>query len=150
MWVAVPGFSRYEVSDDGRVRGPRGELRRFIDASGYYRLGLYRAGTRVNVRVHTLIAVAFIGPRPPGMVARHVNGDSLDNSPSNLRWGTQSENVRDSIAHGTQRNVRKTACPAGHPYDKSNTGYGVAGNRVCKTCRRDRERNRRALKRKTS
>lgn len=143
VWRPVVGFEgRYEVSDAGRVAGLcRGGrvLSQFVDACGYYRLGLYKtSGRRVNKRVHTLVAEAFIGPRPrPDAVARHLDGDSLNNIPANLAWGTVSENVVDSIEHGTQRNIRKTHCPRNHPYDAANTQVEKAGNRKCRTCRRD-------------
>lgn len=68
--------------------------------------------------------------------------------PSFPGYGTCSENVRDSVAHGTQRNTRKTHCPHGHPYDEHNTTYEAAGNRKCRTCKRIRERERRAAARK--
>lgn len=143
-WRVIPSFPKYRVSDSGEVCGPRGVLTKFIDACGYYRLGLYRDGVRVNCRVHTLVAEAFIGPRSPESVVRHLDGDHLNNSPSNLQYGTPSENVQDSVRHRTQRNIRKTHCPYGHPFDQQNTGYGPSGNRICRTCRRDRERARRA------
>lgn len=143
-WRTIPSFPRYQISDQGDVLGPRGVLTRLIDACGYYRLGLYRDGKRVNCRIHTLVAEAFIGPRPDGLVVRHLDGNHLNNHPSNLRYGTPSDNVRDSVFHGTQRNIRKTHCPRNHAFDSANTGYGPSGNRICRTCRRDRERSRRA------
>jgi hypothetical protein len=153
-WLPAVGFEgRYEISDQGRVAGLptinrpyRRVLAQFVDAVGYRRLGLYGAdGRRVNRRVHTLIAEAFICPRPtPESVIRHLDGNPLNNDPSNLKWGTLSENVVDSIRHGTQRNIRKTHCPKDHEYDARNTGYGKAGNRACRACRRDREKARRA------
>jgi len=143
-WREIPSFPGYMVSADGSVRGRRGLIATFIDASGYRRLGLYRNGQRINCRVHSLVADAFLPPRPTGAVTRHIDGDHLNNTVRNLCWGTQSENVRDAVNHGTQRNIRKTHCPYGHPYDEANTSYESKGNRKCRTCRRDRERLRRA------
>lgn len=143
-WRDIPSFPGYMVSDDGRVCGRRGILATAIDASGYRRLGLYVGGKRINCRIHALVADAFLPPRPDGAVTRHIDGDHLNNTVENLQWGTQSENVRDAVNHGTQRNIRKTQCPYGHPYDEVNTSYESRGNRKCRTCRRDRERLRRA------
>jgi len=143
-WRTVPSFPKYMVSDTGQVWGPRGLLSQFVDACGYYRLGLYRDGKRTNCRVHVLVAEAFIGTRPAGLVIRHIDGNHRNNDPLNLQYGTFSENVQDSVQHGTQRNIRKTRCPMGHPFDLANTSYGPSGNRICKACRRDRERIRRA------
>jgi hypothetical protein len=35
-----------------------------------------------------------------GYVVRHLNGISGDDRPDNLEWGTQKENISDTIAHG--------------------------------------------------
>lgn len=54
-------------------------------------------GTRYrgkNYKVHRLICEAFHGPAPEGKpVVLHLNENSLDNRPENLRWGTQKENL---------------------------------------------------------
>jgi hypothetical protein len=52
--------------------------------------------------VHRLILTTFVGPRPKGMVCRHLDGNPGNNALSNLRWGTPKENAADSIAHGTR------------------------------------------------
>jgi hypothetical protein len=44
---------------------------------------------------------AWVGARLPGQVVRHLNGNKRDNRLANLVWGTQAENVADSIRHGT-------------------------------------------------
>lgn len=70
--------------------------------TGYLTVGLNRANVRRTYMVHELVLVTFAGPRPPGMVSRHLNGDSIDNRwPENLAWGTQAENIHDKIQHGT-------------------------------------------------
>jgi hypothetical protein len=44
---------------------------------------------------------AFLGPLPPGLVRRHKNGIKTDCAASNLEFGTHSENVQDSLRHGS-------------------------------------------------
>ncbi len=46
-----------------------------------------------NVKVHRLVCEAFNGPCPPGMVCIHLDEDSKNNRPENLKWGTQKENL---------------------------------------------------------
>jgi hypothetical protein len=154
MWRQAFGFDGYWVSDVGDVasvrRGKWHEMTLHIDACGYRRLALYRSGVRVNVRVHVLVAEAFISARPDGLIVRHIDGNHMNNSANNLMWGTSSENARDSVTHMTQRNIKKTHCPLMHAYTEENTTVESGGNRRCRKCKRDRERVRRANARSLS
>lgn len=61
-----------------------------------YRFTHYSVGGKKRtVPVHTLVLEAFAGPRPDGMEGCHYDGNSLNNSISNLRWDTHLENNRD-------------------------------------------------------
>lgn len=47
-----------------------------------------------NYKIHRLVCTAFHGEAPEGKsVVIHLNENALDNRPSNLRWGTQKENL---------------------------------------------------------
>ncbi len=138
-WLPVPHWPNYEVSDHGRVRNvSRDRLMRPYLSEGYPQVSLSDKPRRWRVRVHTLVALAFIGPKPaPGLEIRHLDGDRLNNVPGNLAWGTHLENVRDMMRQGRHWQVVKTHCPSGHPYDEDNTRlYG--GHRYCRACRRVR------------
>lgn len=100
----------YEVSNVGRVRrrtakrGTRaGRIRkprcgkRFAD---YENLPLWIDGKQQNFTVHSLVAEAFIGPRPDGMDINHKNGDKKDNRPENLEYVTRAENIRHAFRTG--------------------------------------------------
>lgn len=142
MWRPVPGVSRLEVDHDGRVRrdGTLLAPRRRPTGPGYYDV---HVGTRTFC-LHVLVALAFHGPRPPGRVVRHLDGDASNNRPENLGYGTASDNLRDQVAHGTHPHASKTCCPRGHGYTEENTYRTSRGGRACRACRRllDNERNR--------
>lgn len=103
-WRIIPGYEPYEASNFGRVR--RGEKLRkpTVNRRGGYHsvvLGLGGRKSKVNAYVHQLVLFAFVGPRPNGLEAAHLNGDPADNRLANLRWVTHTENMGHQRAHGT-------------------------------------------------
>lgn len=132
-WRPVVGHPRYRVSDNGQVYSTRSNklLKLSTLMSGHIRAvvdGEHRT-------VHTLMAEAFIGPRPEGQEVRHLNGQPSDNRIQNLTYGSKSENAYDSIQHGTHFNAGKSHCKNGHPFDATNTIVTKRG-RICRACRR--------------
>jgi len=108
--------------------------------SGYLHVTFNRSGYRTSHQVHVLVLTAFAGPRPDGMVVRHLNGDRADNRLANLAWGTASENVHDTVRHGTHAFARRTHCPQGHVLAEPNLVACLAkrGYRDCLACNRGR------------
>ena len=106
IWKAVPGYEgRYEVSDLGRVRNVlTGYTLNPTTTRFGYRMVVLKNGTSPkSFRVHTLVLLAFAGPKPnPKSVSRHLNGVPGDDRAANLAWGYQQENSDDSKAHGTR------------------------------------------------
>jgi hypothetical protein len=161
-WRPVPGHEgAYEVSDQGRVRsvdrmvltktGHQYPVRGRYLGSLHKSTGYIRVDLRGEMHhVHRLVLLAFVGPLPQGQHSCHSNGDQTDNRLANLRYDTVSANIRDSVDHGTQKEARKTHCPKGHPYDAANTYFPdrpsrPGKSRRCRTCNRDRCRERYAL-----
>lgn len=98
----IPEFEgRYQVSDTGQVvsllRGGAKQLRQALDPSGYAFVHLRKDGRGHTLRVHCLVALAFIGPRPfPAAQVRHLDNDMRNNTLGNLAYGTSRENHMDS------------------------------------------------------
>jgi hypothetical protein len=109
-WRKVAEFANYEVSDGGFVRiitGGRhtndGEILAASNVGGYMCVTLFNGGARKMLKVHRLVALAFLPP-PDSEVqfqVAHNDGDSLNNVPTNLRWATCKENLNDRNHHGT-------------------------------------------------
>ncbi|MGK5049619.1 HNH endonuclease [Janthinobacterium sp. GB4P2] len=106
---AVPGFDGYFATEDGRVvsmrsGAPRELQQRVRDGYWYVTLRIRMHG-RVHARpqpVHRLALLAFKGVPPTAdLMARHINGDSLDSKAANLAWGTAKDNAADAMRHGT-------------------------------------------------
>ena len=53
--------------------------------------------------VHSVIALAWLGPRPDGAVVRHGPKGKLINSVDNLCYGSQKENIHDKHRDGTHQ-----------------------------------------------
>lgn len=110
IWRDIPEHPGYQASSIGRVRSSHGKgrnrtignewriLNPWKDKHGY--LIVYLAGKRRG-GVHRLVLMAFVGPCPPGMEARHIQvNDPTDNRIDNLAWGTPQQNSDDRHRHG--------------------------------------------------
>jgi len=105
-WRPVPGFEgRYEVSSGGQLRN-RGTGNVFGTTSGdRYAYASFRRGKEnVATSVHRLVAEVFIGPRPPGHVIDHIDGDKTNNAVANLEYVTPRENNRRAAVMAKGRN----------------------------------------------
>lgn len=67
----------------------------------YLRAGIRIGGRKQKVLAHHCVLWAFVGPCPPGMECRHLDGNVLNNTRRNLAWGTKQENMEDQRTHGT-------------------------------------------------
>lgn len=153
IWKPVAGYEgRYSVSNLGRVKS----LKRVTEPlhgghpricpetilkgeqntrDHHYRVRLYINTETRRFLVHRLVLTAFVGPCPDGMVGCHNNGDPTDNRLENLRWDTQSANVRDQIAHGNHLQASKTHCKYGHEFAGENLAFDrIRNQRKCRTC----------------
>jgi hypothetical protein len=71
-----------------------------IATRGYLSLVTVWSGRRRSVRVHVLVAEAFLGPRPPGMDINHKDAVKTNNRPENLEYVTHTENMRHAARMG--------------------------------------------------
>lgn len=105
----IPGHSPdYLAGDDGNIyslkSGSPVKLKGGFDGSGnYLKVWAYPDDRkRVSRSVHTLVLLAFHGPKPSKKsTASHLNGDGTDNRPSNLKWEDHSANLARKNDHGT-------------------------------------------------
>ena len=120
-WKTIEQFGPdYQVSDLGRIRrmtraksGPLGAYPRImkssLDSSGYPQISVSIDRRRITRKVHILVALAFIGPKPSGHEVNHKNRTRNDARAVNLEWVTRLENV----LHGYSFEERRLAQPRG-------------------------------------
>lgn len=120
IWKPVVGHEgAYEVSNMGRVRSldrtvplpqsrrhPQGKLK-FLPGR-LLRPGRCKSGylsVSIKGRTHLvqhLVAAAFIGPRPPGLLVLHRDDVKDHNREPNLRYGTHQDNHDDMLLSGSR------------------------------------------------
>lgn len=103
-WRNIHGWDKYQVSNLGRVRSLKGcgrILKQSPFGKGYLRVCFSNgSGTQQCKAVHVLVMLAFVGPCPDEQQVLHWDGDKTNNRLTNLRYGTQSDNMRDSVRLG--------------------------------------------------
>lgn len=106
QWKEVQGFPNYLVSSDGRIwsktriiKRPSGNYLRhghFMegrdDTHGYLTVCIKNREQRKNVKIHRLVAIAFIENPENKREVNHINGIKTDNRKLNLEWMTSKEN----------------------------------------------------------
>ncbi|MFR9702213.1 HNH endonuclease [Aeromonas sanarellii] len=109
-WKLIPleNNTKYEINfDTQEIRNIKTNniLKSVIGKSnGYLKVSLY-VGKRIQtIEVHRLVAMTFLDKPTDGkryVVDHIVDGDKLNNHPSNLQYITQSENIRKSSRTST-------------------------------------------------
>ena len=100
IWKDVPGYEGYyQVSDLGNVKSIKFNkekiLKPRIDSHGYLRVDLFYKGKRKTIKVHQLVAMAFLNHTPDGyngLIVDHKDNDKLNNRLSNLQLISAREN----------------------------------------------------------
>ncbi len=115
-WRQISGFSWYDVSSEGRVRtwnpdrpsqkrartSPKIMKQRF-DRDGYPRVTLTSDdGEKKVMRVHIMVAHAFLGPAK-GRLVLHKKNKRSDPRLGNLEYGSYEDNTDDKYISGTHQ-----------------------------------------------
>lgn len=113
-WKEINGyFGDYLVSSLGRVKSIKRSTERILSVStttGYGQVNLCSEGYRTFEFVHDLVAGAFLGSKPTGLIVNHKDGNKLNNCVDNLEYVSYS-------------------CNNLHAY---NTGLKSSGERHCR------------------
>lgn len=105
-WKSIPFEPDLEASSLGRVRVishekpmPHGGVRTYggTPTKGQWakdrKRYIYPRKNHKTLKVAPLVCEAFHGKASNGMVCIHIDEDSSNNKPANLKWGTQKENL---------------------------------------------------------
>ena len=104
----IDGFNKnYMVSDEGKVVSLRFNKIRFLkethDNYGYCITRLRIKKTTITLKLHRIVAFAFLENPLNKQEVNHINGIKTDNSIENLEWVTRSENLKHAYNLGFLR-----------------------------------------------
>lgn len=90
-------YPMYRIYNTGRIYSEHSKkfLKRFDDNSGYLQVTLFNGNNkeRKTIKVHILVAKAFI-PNPYNLPeVNHINCNKYDNRVSNLEWISKHDNM---------------------------------------------------------
>lgn len=84
----ILGFPGYHITREGKLYNKGHPVKTFFH-KGYERTKLRNNKVSKNVKIHRLVAEAYI-PNPNNLpVVMHLNDNPLNNRLENLKWGTQ-------------------------------------------------------------
>ena len=131
IFKAIEGYEGlYEVSECGCVRSldryvngsksdkvfKKGvELSHAVNRKGYAFLKLSKNGIGKCVTVHKLVASTFLKRPDNATQVNHLDGDKLNNHYKNLKWCTQSENIRHAFDNGLNKGSMIGVFGENHP-----------------------------------
>lgn len=118
IWKDIPRYEGYyQVSNLGRVKSLRRKVRNKqgfcykrerilkpaqLKQSGHLYVNLCKDCECKPFKVHFLVLLSFVGPRPEGMESRHFpDRNPTNNCLENLSYATKTQNQRDRKKHGT-------------------------------------------------
>lgn len=112
-WRKVKDFNLYSVSDQGNIRNDKTGriLKGGLDTYGYPQVILCKNGSRINRKIHRIVAETFISNPDNKPQINHIDGDKTNNEVSNLEWCTNQENqnhfwrVLDNDTHKKNRSI---------------------------------------------
>ncbi len=99
IWAKV-GFGDYEVSNNGLVRNGEGFILSHAFSEGYPIVKLSLRCKRKTIRIHRLVAIAFVENPNNYLTVNHKDGNKLNNNSENLEWCTQKQNIQHAIRTG--------------------------------------------------
>ena len=96
----IKGYeNEYLIGSNGNVFSVRAgrTIRPNTDKDGYLYVVLSVNQKRKTMKVHRLVAMAFIPNAENKPAVDHINGNKTDNKVANLRWATNKENTNNPV-----------------------------------------------------
>ena len=109
-WREVVGYEGlYKISSKGRVKSYQGRhnkpkiLKMSTTTTGYKKIELTKNKRKKSLKVHRLVAEAFLPNEENKPYVNHIDNNPLNNDVMNLEWCTQKENMVHSAIYGNHK-----------------------------------------------
>ena len=144
----------YSITDDGRVwshmkrhdkewiilKEPYREIKPGMNRKGYLQVRLSHCNKKISLRIHRLVAMAFIDNPENKPQVNHIDGDKNNNKVENLEWVTNTENHKHKCANGLNVSLKgdehythkKYKCSGDHHVSKKVIQMDIEGNFIAK------------------
>lgn len=123
----IAGHPGYLVTRDGRVWSKK--TSRYLSESwpkrGTVRVTLWQDSKQSSLSLAALVLCAFVGHRPKGHVAKHVNGDKTDCALGNLVWAKPTQEKQRKLDPDKAALVRHLIAD-GVPFSRIAESLGVS------------------------
>jgi hypothetical protein len=102
-------YKGFYVDEQCNIYNAKGhKLSPYIGVDGYVHITRSENNKKYRYRVHTIIANVFV-PNPNGFkYVNHIDSNKLNNSPENLEWCTNSQNVYHGWHSGNRTHKNRT------------------------------------------
>ena len=135
IWKTIEGTDgRYEVSNTGKIRSLNykrsrkiKELRPAPDPKGYMKTMILIDGRYKTVKLHRLVAEAFISNPDNRPQVNHKDGNKSNNSVGNLEWAYNIDNAHHAIDNGLFVNSYMATAAANEKRKKPVIAIGADG-----------------------
>lgn len=102
------------------------------DGGGYLMVALYKNRKRKDIKIHRLVAQAFIPNIENKPEINHIDRNKNNNSDSNLEWVTSKENSIHFIETGATLNFYNNAKKQGLKYGGNKKAMDILKNKLSK------------------
>lgn len=168
VWKDIKGYEGlYQVSNFGNVKSlsrskknhskmqhiPEKLKSYRVDPQGYLMLDLYKNNKQKTVRVHRLVAEAFVPNDDAKETVNHIDGDKSNNIASNLEWASfkeqnnhfykknlkSKENIDKAISAMNKATSKKVKClNTGEVFNSASEAartVGISPSLIMRCCR---------------
>ncbi|WAG77023.1 NUMOD4 motif-containing HNH endonuclease [Metapseudomonas furukawaii] len=109
-WRVIDGYDGiYWISSLGNVCSLKGKHPKLLkpgSSAGYPFVNLLKDGAQISIKIHRLVAEAFLESPLINQVVNHKDGNKQNNRVQNLEWVSYSENNRHAMQTGLRDHIK--------------------------------------------